>query len=1067
MIIVRYQLAKPSNAQCWRSLVTGLCLSAVFVGGALTVNTCAQEPAPAAQPPSDTPAAPSADGSASVAVPAGAVPAESVPPGAVPPGATPGEATPPGATPPGATPPGATPPGTATPGSTPATPASKLPPPVTRASLKPGEANPDELKVRPREDGTIEFQFRNQPWPGLLQWLAEICSMSLDWQELPGDQLNLATQRPYSLVEARDLINRHLLLRGYTMLESDGVLTVTKTDAINVALVPRVEPTELATLPPARFVRTSVPILALDVAALLEEIKPMLSSNGKAHALKATNRLEMMDCAINLREIYSILQQEQSPDALQALAREFVLEHIRAMEAKELLEIFLGLSKPEKNAAIPPEMAQMQMQMQMQAQMMEQQAAAQNPAAAAKKDKDLNIVANIRLNSLIVHAPAEKMALIASFIERIDSPTPVMDMAMLGTKMKVYRLESVDPEQLISSLIQMDALEPQTKLQVDKDNQAIIVYGSIADHYVIQQVLERLDGSGREFEVVQLRRLRADEVAGTIQFLMVPKEEDTKKNDPYGGFFFGFSPPGNDKDKKPKDKFRVSANIRDNQVLLWANEAEMDEVKKLLIKLGEIAPESGGSSMFRSIPASSSRETFEYLQQLKKQWESFSDVPLEIPSAEAFEAQLQTIDVKPSESDDNAPKETPPANEKQPEVPAKPGENETPSPPTTSNNEQHTVPAEAAVDPIASSSDEFVRPASMQRSSLVSTDDNQNNELSSSPGKETAEFENVPPQSKKIQITIDDQGQLKLFSSDPRTLDQLEEIMIQNPPPKKQFDVFRVQWARASWIKLSLEEYFREQSQNDKENDELNGFLSFLIYDELRPKDENSPQLGKRKPVRFIADNDTSSIIAIGADEAEKQTIRELIRIWDVPEPSNSNNTRFTKLVRVKYSRAEVIAEAIKDAYRDLLSANDRAFQQQNGQGATVGGGENKRSEQNENATVSSSGGLNFAFKGELSVGVDKTTNTLIVSAKGKDLLEIISGVIEELDELARPQGTTRVVPLTPEMSNKALEKALRAMMQQEKQEQQEKEQSVAPQVPQTPLGTPAAGNSPVVIEGK
>jgi type II secretory pathway component GspD/PulD (secretin) len=1059
MIIVRYQLANPSIAQCWRSLVTGLCLSAVFVGGWLSVNSSAQEPAPAAQPPSDTPAAPAVDGSASVAVPAGAVPAGDIPPGAIPPGAVP-----PGATPAEATPPGATPPGTAAPG---ATPASKLPPPVTRASLKPGEANPDELKVRPREDGTIEFQFRNQPWPGLLQWLAEICSLSLDWQELPGDQLNLATQRPYTLVEARDLINRHLLLRGYTMLESDGVLTVTKTDAINVALVPRVEPTELATLPPARFVRTSVPILALDVAALLEEIKPMLSANGKAHALKATNRLELMDCAINLREIYAILQQEQSPDALQSLAREFVLEHIRAMEAKELLEIFLGLSKPEKSAAVPPEMAQMQMQMQMQAQMMEQQAAAQNPAAGAKKDKDLNIVANIRLNSLIVHAPAEKMALIASFVKRIDSPTPVMDLAMLGTKMKVYRLESVDPEQLISSLIQMDALEPQTKLQVDKDNQAIIVYGSIADHYVIQQVLERLDGSGREFEVVQLRRLRADEVAGTIQFLMVPKEEDTKKNDPYGGFFFGFSPPGDDKDKKPKDKFRVSANLRDNQVLLWANETELDEVKKLLVKLGEIAPESGGSSMFRSIPASSSRETFEYLQQLKNQWESISDVPLEIPSAEAFEEQLQTIDAKPSESDDNAPKETPPANEKQPEEPAKPGDSETPSPPTTSNNDQQTrPPAESPVDPIASSSDEFVRPASMQRSSLVSTDDNQNNELSSSLGKETAELDNIPPQSKKIQITIDEQGQLKLFSSDPRTLDQLEEIMIQNPPPKKQFDVFRVQWARASWIKLSLEEYFREQSQNDKENDELNGFLSFLIYDELRPKDDSSAQLGKRKPVRFIADNDTSSIIAIGADEAEKQTIRELIRIWDVPEPTNSSNTRFTKLVRIKYSRAEVIAEAIKDAYRDLLSANDRAFQQQNGQGATVGGGENKRSEQNENATVSSSGGLNFAFKGELSVGVDKTTNTLIVSAKGKDLLEIISGVVEELDELARPQGTTRVVPLTPEMSNKALEKALRAMMQQERQEQQEKEQSVAPQVPQTPLGTPAAGNSPVVIEG-
>jgi type II secretory pathway component GspD/PulD (secretin) len=894
---------------------------------------------------------------------------------------------------------------------------------VTRASIKPGEANSEELKVRPREDGTIEFQFRNQPWPATLQWLAEICNMSLDWQELPGDQLNLATQHPYTLVDARDLINRHLLLRGYTILESDGVLTISKLDAINVALVPRVKPEELSKLPSSRYVRTSVPITALEASALLEEIKPMLSSYGKAYALKSTNRLELMDCAVNLSEIYNILQLEQSPETLQALAREFTLQHLRALEAKELLELFLGIAKKDKNAvSLPPEMMQMQMQMQMQSQMMEQQAAAAMPGASPKKDKDLNIVANIRLNSLIVHAPADKMALIASFIERIDSPTPVMDLNMLGTKMKVYRLQSVDPEQLITSLIQMDALEPQTKLQVDKDNGAIIAYGSIADHYVIQQVLERLDGSGREFEVLQLRRLRADEVAGTIQFLMVPKEEEKQQRDPYGGFFFGFSPPQDDKKKKPQDKFRVSANVRDNQILLWANETEMEEVRKLLIKLGEISPEAGSNRLLRNIPASNAPETYEYLQQLKKQWESFSDVPLELPPQDAFESQLQRIDPEKKEVD--KPNQPPNPSKTDEVSPAA-----EPQPKTESNEGANTQ--ETNDDTSFALQSRFLREASLESGADGDT---------------------------KIQIKIDPQGELQLFSTDPKLLDQLESMMLQNPPPKKQFDVFRVQWARASWIKLSLEEYFREQVKNDEENDELQGFLSFLIFDELRPKQDGSPQLGKKTPVRFIADNDTSTIIAIGADDAERQTIRELIRIWDVPEPTNSSNIRFTKLVRIKYSRAEVIAEALKDAYRDLLSANDKAFQQQNGPSSSVGGGESKRESQDEGATVSSSGGLNFAFKGELSIGVDKVTNTLIVSAKGKELLELIAGVVEELDELAQPQGTTRVVPISPEMSSKSLEKALRAMMQQQEQSRE-----------QAPVAQPGQVGQPVqpVIESQ
>ncbi len=63
--------------------------------------------------------------------------------------------------------------------------------------------------------------------------------------------------------------------------------------------------------------------------------------------------------------------------------------------------------------------------------------------------------------------------------------------------MKVFRLASLTPAELVSSLLAMDVLEPSTKLQVDEANSAIIVYASIADQYVIQSIIERLDGSQR------------------------------------------------------------------------------------------------------------------------------------------------------------------------------------------------------------------------------------------------------------------------------------------------------------------------------------------------------------------------------------------------------------------------------------------------------------------------------------------------------------------------------------------------------------------------------------------
>ena len=103
----------------------------------------------------------------------------------------------------------------------------------------------EELKVRPDEKGRVRFNFNGQPWPAVLEWLAQISGMSLDWQELPGDYLNLTTQRSYTIEEARDLINRHLLARGFTLLCQGELLTVANIKKLDPSLVPRVEPREL------------------------------------------------------------------------------------------------------------------------------------------------------------------------------------------------------------------------------------------------------------------------------------------------------------------------------------------------------------------------------------------------------------------------------------------------------------------------------------------------------------------------------------------------------------------------------------------------------------------------------------------------------------------------------------------------------------------------------------------------------------------------------------------------------------------------------------------------------
>ena len=58
--------------------------------------------------------------------------------------------------------------------------------------------DPREFEVKLDDKGRVPpFNFIGQPWPDVMQWLANISKCSLDWQELPNDYLNLTTQRPY------------------------------------------------------------------------------------------------------------------------------------------------------------------------------------------------------------------------------------------------------------------------------------------------------------------------------------------------------------------------------------------------------------------------------------------------------------------------------------------------------------------------------------------------------------------------------------------------------------------------------------------------------------------------------------------------------------------------------------------------------------------------------------------------------------------------------------------------------------------------------------------------------
>ena len=879
------------------------------------------------------------------------------------------------------------------------------PKPVVRPDKPSGPGNPAAFDVRPDADGLIQFQFDGAPWPALIEWLGEVSGMAVDWQKLPGDFVNLRTQRRYTLPETRDLISRHLLSRGYALLQEGELMTVMSTEQINTALVPRVTPEELADCMPHEYVKVSFPLdwmLAEDAA---EELKPLVSKNGQLIPLRTTNRIEGVDAARNLQEIQRILTQEQSPDGDDRLLREFVLEHVRAADVRDKLEQLLGVAKsPQMTMSPAQQMKQQQMEMQMQQQMQQmrqqmQQKGRQVATQRKRKELEIQVVVNEQRNSVIVQAPPDKMAIAADAVRLLDVADPragSLD-ALVGS-IRTYRLVTLDPQEVVEILLETGAMDPDTRLKVDQDSQAIIVSGAPWDHLTIEKLIEKLDGSPRAFKVVRLRRRRADQVATTVENLMVGEQEDSQQNRRRPYYLDLWGGRGSEQ-KKSQDRFRVGADVEHNWLLLWCNDREQQQVMELLAELGEVPGGSGSSEQVRVIDSMDAATADGLLRRARDAFRTLAPNPVELP---------EPADRPRPTADD--PQELRPEPESKP-----PTKNLVP---TTAERTTSWMRAESSKCPPPGLGQQVLWANSTESSDQGSgprdrPDDRQQ-------GDKKMQASEPPP----VSVVRQPDGRILLHSRDTVALDIFEQLLNDLRPQEKNYEVFKLQYASATWVVLQLEDFF-----DDSEEDDRNRLPFFFFLDE-QPESDRPLGLADRRPIRFISDIDTNTIIVRNATEDQLQTIGELIELYDIREPVNTEKARHTKLVSIKHSKASVIASQIKDVFRDLLSGNDKAFQKQGtpdqqrqrsnsggmfAQGLAFGDGDSERQSDTR-----------ASFEGKLSLGIDDTTNTLLVSTEGETLMQLVVAMITDLDQAARPADNVRIVRLRAGSDYAGIREALR-----------------------------------------
>ena len=859
---------------------------------------------------------------------------------------------------------------------------------IKRPEKPPRVPDPREFDVKLDKSGRVPpFNFIGQTWPDVLQWLANISSCSLDWQELPNDYLNLTTQKSYSLDEVRDLINRHLHARGYTLLIGDGVLSVFKIEKLDPSLVPRISEEALYDRKPYDFVKVSFELPeGMQVDKAKDDVKQVLSPHAKIFPLVTTRRLLVIDAVANQRLVSALLNEERAFVDGQDKPRVFKLQYARAEKVVDAIYVLFGLDPKSRPT-------QMELQVQQQKLQLMTQIQQQGKDVSRMLQSDgppIYLAVNRQTNSILVNAPPEYMRTIARAIQALDVPASGAGPASAdaassddgdSVRLEKYQLVTMDPTALQLTLEEIGNLDPRTQLQVDTKSKTLFARATQADHQKIAAMRDELDGTGRQLKVIWLpRRLPADAVAGSIYSLMSGQEEEEEEPQrPF--YFYSFRNPSDD--DKPKKGFRVDADVENNRLLLWANDAELEQVKQFLAELTEDAPSIGGARPIRVIDALGDDATKRLLEQLRQAWPALGENELIIEDKRA-----------PAEP---AP---PPAEDKSAEKP--PAD-------TAAASERRATHWRFA--PVGV-------PTHFAELRLVATEE---------PAEDDSAATKAPPtpsQKPPVTVTVTPDGRLVIASQDSAALDRLEGFVDELAPPSNRFKMFRLTYAKAVDVYYNLKEYFEEELKG--EGGQVLDWWGMV--QDTGPKDKGM-RLSKRRTLRLIWDPPSNSILVANASPSQLYEIEKLIKEYDQPASADSTRTRSTGVIKVRYSRASKIAAAIKDVYRDLLSSKDKEFdsKERKDQGSTResvtvirynSGGSGDDSGPKKSAP------LKVGFEGALSIGADDVSNVLLVSAQE----EIYDGVVEmihRLDEEARPRTTVQVHRVSGMVDPKSLQKAL------------------------------------------
>jgi type II secretory pathway component GspD/PulD (secretin) len=154
----------------------------------------------------------------------------------------------------------------------------------------------------------LMFQFREMKWEDVLNWFAGQQDLTLVMDRTPPGDFTYSDTRSYSPSEGIDLLNSVLMTRGFTLVKRAKMLVVMElSDTIPLELLPRVTIEQLSERGRFEIVSVIFPLSGRPIDAVLAEVKPYLSSYGRAIPLSRSSQLLVIETAGKMQTINELI----------------------------------------------------------------------------------------------------------------------------------------------------------------------------------------------------------------------------------------------------------------------------------------------------------------------------------------------------------------------------------------------------------------------------------------------------------------------------------------------------------------------------------------------------------------------------------------------------------------------------------------------------------------------------------------------------------------------------------------------------------------------------------------